>query len=82
MGQSREGIVVFARDFLFAVEAGIELVDPRAVRVRVTAECDVDVLTVTRTSEDSAHGVASTDETLVALGLEYWGSPPRCVEGP
>ena len=37
------------------------------------------VLTVTRTSEDSAYGITSTDETLVALGLEYWESPRCCV---
>ena len=37
------------------------------------------VLTVTRTSEDSAYGIISTDETLVALGLEYWESPRCCV---
>ena len=33
------------------------------------------VLTVTRTSDDSAYGITSTDETLVALGLEYLGGP-------
>lgn len=38
------------------------------------------VLTVTRTSEDTAYGILSTDETLVALGLEYWESPRCCVE--
>ncbi len=37
------------------------------------------VLTVTRTSPDSAYGITSTDETLVALGLEYWESPRCCV---
>lgn len=37
------------------------------------------VLTVTRTSADSAYGITSTDETLVALGLEYWDSPRCCV---
>ncbi len=38
------------------------------------------VLTVTRTSNESAYGITSTDETLVALGLEYWDSPRCCVE--
>jgi len=39
------------------------------------------VLTITRSSKDSAYGITSTDETLVALGLEYWESPRCCVEG-
>lgn len=39
------------------------------------------VLTVTRTSEDSAYGITSTDETLVSLGQEYWDSPRCCVAG-
>ena len=37
------------------------------------------VLTVTRTSEDSAYGITSADETLIALGMEYWESPRCCV---
>ncbi len=37
------------------------------------------VLTVTRTSEDDAYGITSTDETLVRLGMEYWQSPRCCV---
>ena len=37
------------------------------------------VFTVARTSEDSAYGITSTDETLVTLGLEYWESPRCCV---
>ncbi len=37
------------------------------------------VLTVTRTAEDSAYGITSTDDTLVALELEYWESSRYCV---
>jgi|GEM_PF-781530 len=37
------------------------------------------VLTVTRTSEEDAYGIVSTDETLVQLGLEYWESPRCCL---
>src|SRR2546422_5369893 len=40
------------------------------------------VLTVTRTSEDEAYGITSTDETLVRLGMEYWESPRCCVASP
>src|SRR6267378_1136875 len=32
------------------------------------------VLTVTRTTEEGAYGITSTDETLVRLGMEYWQS--------
>jgi len=39
------------------------------------------VLTVTRTAEDEAYGITSTDETLVHLGMEYWESPRCCVSG-
>ena len=38
------------------------------------------VLTVTRTTENEAYGITSTDETLVRLGMEYWESPRCCVE--
>jgi len=38
------------------------------------------VLTVTRTTENEAYGITSTDETLVRLGMEYWQSPRCCVE--
>ena len=38
------------------------------------------VLTVTRTGENEAYGITSTDETLVRLGMEYWESPRCCVE--
>ena len=37
------------------------------------------VLTVTRTTENEAYGITSTDETLVRLGIEYWESPRCCV---
>ena len=37
------------------------------------------VLTVTRTSEDEAYAIVSTDETLVRLGAEYWESPRCCA---
>ena len=37
------------------------------------------VLTVTRTTENDAYGITSTDETLVRLGMEYWQSPRCCV---
>ncbi|TLZ64098.1 MAG: TrmB family transcriptional regulator [Methanobacteriota archaeon] len=37
------------------------------------------VLTVTRTAENEAYGITSTDETLVRLGIEYWESPRCCV---
>ena len=40
------------------------------------------VLTVTRTTEEGAYGITSTDETLVRLGMEYWESPRCCVECP
>ncbi len=37
------------------------------------------VLTITRTSDEEAYGITSTDETLVRLGIEYWESPRCCV---
>src|SRR6266511_2975012 len=37
------------------------------------------VLTVTRTSDEEAYAITSTDETLVRLGMEYWQSPRCCV---
>ncbi len=40
----------------------------------------VQVMTVSRGSDASTHGITSTDETLVRLALEYWESPRCCVE--
>jgi len=37
------------------------------------------VLTVSGIDSESPYGIASTDETLVRLGLEYWESPRCCV---
>ncbi len=38
------------------------------------------ILTVNETSDGSAYGILSTDETLVRMGLDYWDSPRCCVE--
>ncbi|MFQ5911105.1 MAG: TrmB family transcriptional regulator [Thermoplasmata archaeon] len=38
------------------------------------------MLTVNRTSDGSAYGITSMDDTLVRLGLDYWESPRCCLE--
>lgn len=37
------------------------------------------MLTVRRLPDGSAHGIVSTDETLIRLGLDYWNNPKCCI---
>jgi sugar-specific transcriptional regulator TrmB len=37
------------------------------------------VLTVSRTTEEDAYAITSTDPTLVRLGLDFWESPRCCL---
>ncbi len=58
----------------------------RLAEVRaIVCECAIvvvdgqQILTISGATDGSFYAITSTDETLVRLGLDYWGSPRCCV---
>ena len=62
MDRVLDRVVVFAGGLLLSIQAGVELVDSRAVRVRVPAECDADHL------QEAVHPVPHRERTFAHAG--------------